>query len=101
MANNDERDGRGELIVAQTDGELLRGASGLEAGSVELVQTAVALSSLLSSDPSAIPVYVDIENDEGRLFSAAYDDEFVIAQVGERSASRTEFVERARALYFE
>jgi hypothetical protein len=90
-----------ELIVAQTDGELLRGAERLSMESVDLVQTAVALSSLLTSDPDAIPVYVDVETDDERLFTAAFDDEFVIASVGGRAASRTEFVERARALYFE
>ncbi len=90
-----------ELIVAQTDGEILRGADGLDVEAVELVQTAVALSSLLSSDPATLPVYVDIEVDQDRLFSAAFDDEFVIAKAGGRAASRTEFVERARALYFE
>jgi hypothetical protein len=77
-----------ELIVAQTDGELLRGADKLSVDGVEMVQTAVALSSLLTTEGV-------------RLFSAAFDDDFVIANVGGRAVSRTDFVERARALYFE
>ncbi len=89
----------GDLIIAQSDGELLRCAHALDEDEQTLVETASALVAL-SATARCWPAWVDMSSGSQRIIAVAFDEQIVFMSLCGRDerVSRAAFIERARAL---
>ena len=89
----------GDLIITQTDGELLRCSRELSGEAQTLVETASALVALAATK-GRWPAWVDMSSGDGRVIAVAFDEQIVFMALCGRDehVSRAAFIERARAL---
>lgn len=87
-----------EMIVLQTDGEILRAPSDLDAATHEVLVTGSALLSLAMYDARRWPVWLDLTSGQVHVLFAAFDDQIIFAQRTDISniSSRAAFIEKVR-----
>ena len=89
-----------EMIVLQTDGEILRAPSDLNTATHEVLVTGSALLSLAMHDARRWPVWLDLAQEQWRVVFVAFDDQIIFAQRAHaaEAPSRAAFIEKVRRI---
>lgn len=87
------------IIIAQSDGDILRGGQSLTPEEKGLLSNAIALTALLASAGTDEPAWMDIEYAGARLLTVAFDQQFVFVTFAPLDGSRRGFIEEARQVF--
>jgi len=90
-----------DVIIARSDGDILRGGEGLSGRQLEEMGAAVGLTTLLFSAEGIEPVWLDLDVGERRLVTVAFNQAFVFGAFLGREQARAHFIEQARAIFAE
>ena len=86
---------RSDVIIAQTDGEVIRGRRRIKAEDRDTLSTVSALMSVVMGE-GQFPASLDVRANGKRFMAVAFDSEIMFMRIGGPEASRAEFLEEMR-----